>query len=72
MTISTAKHLNHTLVTRTVAPEPRDWRCSCCGKLLGQRHGSSVLIRFARGHQYRAVRPVTAICRSCHTLNELS
>lgn len=47
-----------------------DWRCTCCGKLLGQRHGSVVLVQFARGHQYRSPRPVSAVCRSCDTLNE--
>ncbi|SEN72795.1 hypothetical protein SAMN04488003_12930 [Loktanella fryxellensis] len=48
----------------------REWRCTCCNKLLGLRSGSVVLVQFARGHQYRAPRPVSAVCRSCKTLNE--
>lgn len=47
-----------------------DWRCVCCGKLMGRRVGAAILIQFARGHRYRATRPVSAICRSCGTLNE--
>lgn len=61
--------------SRTHVPMPHDgagsdWRCSCCNKMLGRRHGSVVLIQFARGHCYRAPRPMTAICRGCGTLNE--
>lgn len=47
-----------------------DWRCTECAKLLGRRHGAVVLIQFARGHCYRAPRPVSAVCRACGTLNE--
>ncbi|QFT96066.1 hypothetical protein FIU85_02000 [Roseovarius sp. THAF8] len=47
-----------------------DWRCTCCGKLLGRRHGSAILVQFARGHRYRISRPASAVCRSCDTLNE--
>jgi len=47
-----------------------EWRCFGCAKLLGLRSGASVLIRFARGHQYRAPRPVAAVCRRCGTMNE--
>ncbi len=47
-----------------------DWRCTCCGKLLGRRHGSVVLVQFARGHRYRISRPASAVCRGCGTLNE--
>ncbi len=57
---------NHTRLPKGASTQfATDWRCSCCGKLLGQRQGDSVLIRFARGHQYRAVLPVSAVCRSC-------
>lgn len=61
--------------SRNYAPAPTasagsDWRCTCCGKMLGLRHGSVVLIQFARGHCYRAPRPMTAVCRGCGTLNE--
>lgn len=51
-------------------PTFSDWRCHSCRKLLGKRQGAVVLIQFARGHCYRAPRPVTAICRSCKTMNE--
>lgn len=47
-----------------------DWRCTCCGKLLGRRHGAVVLVQFARGHRYRVSRPASAVCRGCGTLNE--
>ncbi|WP_103761363.1 MULTISPECIES: hypothetical protein [Roseovarius] len=47
-----------------------DWRCTCCGKLLGRRHGAAILVQFARGHRYRISRPASAVCRSCGTLNE--
>ena len=56
--------------TKTNPPHHRDWRCTCCSKLLGLRSGTVVLIQFARGHQYRAPRPVSAVCRGCNTLNE--
>lgn len=59
-----------TSATRSRTSETSDWRCTCCGKLLGQRHGSVVLVQFARGHRYRAPRPVSAVCRGCGTLNE--
>lgn len=48
----------------------RDWRCRECAKLLGRCCGESILIQFARGHRYRASRPLTAVCRRCGTLNE--
>ncbi len=56
----------------TSLPTPlcHEWRCTGCDKLLGRRSGSVVLIQFARGHQYRAPRPVSAVCRGCGTLNE--
>lgn len=60
---------NRSALRRTNA-NPDDWRCLSCGKLLGKRQGAVVLIQFARGHCYRAPRPVTAVCRSCKTLNE--
>jgi len=33
--------------------------------------GDRLHIRFARGHEYLVGFPVTSICRSCRTLNEL-
>ena len=50
----------------------REWRCTRCGKLLGLREGDRLHIRFARGHEYLVGFPVTGICRSCRTLNELA
>jgi len=50
----------------------REWRCTRCGKLLGLREGDRLHIRFARGHEYLVGFPVTSICRSCRTLNELT
>ena len=49
----------------------REWRCTRCGKLLGLMEGDRLHIRFARGHEYLVGFPVTSICRSCRTLNEL-
>lgn len=48
-----------------------DWRCQKCFKLLGRRSEGGVHLNFARGHQYMVSTPVTAVCRSCGTLNEL-
>ncbi len=52
-------------------PALRDWRCQRCFKLLGRHDGARVQLHFARGHQYFAAMPVTAICRCCGKLNEL-
>ena len=49
-----------------------EWRCSRCGKLLGLISKARIHLRFARGHEYVAGLPVTATCRGCGTLNELS
>jgi phage FluMu protein Com len=49
----------------------REWRCTRCGKLLGVLEGNRLHIRFARGHEYIVGLPVTSVCRSCRTLNEL-
>lgn len=57
-------------ITNGPFPLQRDWRCTCCDKLLGHRSGSVVLVQFARGHRYRAPMPVSAVCRGCGTLNE--
>lgn len=53
-------------------PDTHDWRCTRCFKLLGRRSQRGVHVNFARGHQYIVSTPVTAVCRSCGTLNELS
>jgi len=57
--------------TKANSPCQTDWRCTHCEKLLGLKSGNIVLIQFARGHQYRAPRPVSAVCRGCGTLNEI-
>ncbi|MFO7900228.1 MAG: hypothetical protein R6V58_14355 [Planctomycetota bacterium] len=49
-----------------------EWRCDECGKLLGVAEAGRIHIRFSRGHEYIAGLPVSATCRSCHTLNELT
>ncbi len=49
----------------------QEWRCTRCGKLLAVLRGDRVHIRFARGHEYLVGFPVTGLCRSCKTLNEL-
>ena len=46
-----------------------DWRCSCCGKLLGIRRDGLMHLRFARGHEYLVSYPATATCRDCGVLN---
>jgi phage FluMu protein Com len=47
----------------------QDWRCSCCGKLLGICSDGSMHLRFARGPEYFVGFPVTAKCPGCGTLN---
>ena len=48
-----------------------EWRCTRCGKLLGVLEENRVHIRFSRGHEYLVGFPVTGVCRSCQTLNEI-
>ena len=55
----------------TPTAKPRDWRCNCCDKLLGKRRDDRVHVQFTRGHQYLASLPVSAVCRSCGTLNAI-
>lgn len=52
--------------------ETTDWRCTQCRKLLGRCHDGRVLIQFARGHRYAGSVPMTAVCRCCGTLNEVT
>lgn len=49
-----------------------DWRCTCCGKLLGVMDDDVVDIRMARRHEYVASLPVTGTCRDCGTLNRIT
>jgi len=48
------------------------WRCACCGGVLGRKLPGRLEIRFSRGHSYYATLPVTARCRTCKTMNELT
>ena len=61
----------HSNGTKPCATSRRDWRCTECFNLLGRRSDGAVHVQFARGHQYMMCAPVTAVCRSCGTLNEL-
>ena len=47
-----------------------DWRCSCCGKLLGIRRDGLMHLSFARGHEYLVSYPATATCRRCGAPNQ--
>ena len=47
-----------------------DWRCTCCGKLLGQFRDGRLHVRFTRSHEYLVSLPAQATCRGCGTLNE--
>lgn len=58
--------------TQPSASASSEWRCRHCGKLLGMIAMARVHLRFARGHEYLVGLPVTATCRGCRTLNELS
>ncbi|MCU9848936.1 hypothetical protein OEZ60_13070 [Defluviimonas sp. WL0024] len=64
--------------THRSSPRPRagddplcNWRCRCCGALLGRYLDNRLQIRFARGHEYYVTLPVTTRCRTCMSLNEL-
>lgn len=71
MTKPTTIHHSHRTGIKPRATSHRDWRCTCCFKLLGRHSDGAVHVQFARGHQYMMSAPVTAVCRSCGTLNEL-
>lgn len=53
-----------------MAGTANDWRCNCCGKLLGVRREGVMHLSFARGHEYLVSLPATATCRGCGTLNQ--
>ncbi|KGJ09731.1 hypothetical protein [Paracoccus sphaerophysae] len=53
-----------------MAGTANDWRCNCCGKLLGVRRDGLMHLSFARGHEYLVGFPATATCRGCGTLNQ--
>lgn len=48
-----------------------EWRCAKCGKLLGVVDNGRLHVRFGRGHEYLVGFPVTNVCRSCRSLNEV-
>ena len=50
-------------------PDPADWRCLECGKLLGVRHGALLHIRLQR-HNYLVNLPVEAVCYGCGADNK--
>lgn len=62
----------HTVPFRVEPCSLTNWRCRCCGALLGRYLDHRLQISFARGHDYYATLPVTTRCRSCKTLNELA
>jgi len=43
-----------------------------CDKLLGVSRDGHMHLRFARGHEYFVSFPVTANCRGCGTLNQMT
>ncbi|WP_425101775.1 hypothetical protein [Tropicibacter sp. S64] len=49
-----------------------DWRCTCCGKLLGRIENGRIRILVSRSHPYLVSAPVTSVCRGCGALNELT
>lgn len=55
---------------KRMAGTANDWRCNCCGKLLGVRCDGLMHLSFARGHEYLVGFPATATCRGCGTLNQ--
>ena len=62
----------HRATTRNVSDSLTNWRCRCCGALLGRYLDHRMQISFARGHEYYVTLPVTTRCRTCRSLNELS
>jgi hypothetical protein len=50
----------------------QEWRCTCCGKLLGVCRDGRMHLRFARSHEYLVGFPVVATCRGCGTLNRVT
>lgn len=48
-----------------------EWRCSCCGKLLGVLRNGELHLRFSQGHEYLVALPATCTCRCCKTLNRM-
>jgi hypothetical protein len=53
-------------------PAPDEWRCHCCGKLLGIPMGDEMHIKIKSCPEYLVAYPVTAKCHGCGTLNKLS
>ncbi len=60
--------------TRLHAPEPgaRDWRCRCCGRLLGRVRDDRLHIKVKGFSEYVASLPCTATCRTCTAINEVA
>ena len=54
-------------------PDPgHDWRCRCCGGLLGRVRSNRLHIRMKGCSEYFAALPCTATCRTCGGLNEVA
>lgn len=53
-------------------PARDEWRCHCCGKLLGIPMGEEMHIKIKSCPEYLVAYPVTAKCHGCGTLNKLS
>jgi hypothetical protein len=52
-------------------PAREEWRCHCCGKLLGVPQGDQMHIRMKSCQEYLVAYPVTANCLRCGSLNSL-
>ena len=53
-------------------PARDEWRCHCCGKLLGIPQGEEMHIRIKSCQEYLVAYPVTAKCHGCGSLNKMS
>ncbi|MCC6644567.1 MAG: hypothetical protein IT374_03220 [Polyangiaceae bacterium] len=49
----------------------REWRCRSCGTLLGVERQGKMHLKYKTA-QYVVTGPVTAICRRCSELNEIT
>ena len=76
--MQTPRHPSHTgrsnqsghITAPSASRGSTEWRCVCCGKLLGVCRDGRMHLRFARGHEYLVSLPATATCRGCGTLNQ--
>ncbi|WP_339950718.1 hypothetical protein [uncultured Albimonas sp.] len=72
------RHLPRRRLSRTApsTADPHDpghdWRCRCCGGLLGRVRSNRLHIRMKGCSEYFAALPCTATCRTCGGLNEVA